>query len=137
MQQFKKIVVGYAEKINALTKLDKIRIYFDYFATMVTLKNDFIVLDKIRFEGETVVKSNVGLKWNHGFGLPDKEIHNIAFYYLWKDLRINSFEEFVSDKNIRIIDNGNEWKQIGFVQQVRVDYFGIYKWCETNPVYNS
>jgi len=120
------------EKIKLIDSLDlfeKLRFYMEYYISMVALKYNFEVVDKSRFD-----KVNKDLKWNHGYGLPDKDFKGMAFYFLCKDLPIKTFEEFISKENIRIIDNGNDWKENGFAQKVRTDYFGIYKWIENHKI---
>lgn len=112
--------------VESLSFLQKYSVYLHYRITQTAMKYDFVIVDK------TPIKKDV-IKWNHGWGKPDKEVHNIAFYNIWKDIRVLSFERFVSETNIRIIDNGDNWKGNGFAEKIRTDYFGIYNWIWKFP----
>lgn len=61
---------------------EKYEIYFNYFATQLALKHNFEFVDT------TKPFSKVG--WD----IPDKTFGNIDFHYLWKDIKIKTFEEF-------------------------------------------
>ena len=100
--------------------MDKLKVYLHYFATNNALRNSFEVVDK----------KPLGKRpsWNHGRGLPDKECEGIAFYFLWKNQRIISFDEFISDENVKISDHGEDWERQGRAQRVTVRYAGIYDW---------
>ena len=78
-------------------KLYELKIYMHYYIRQITLKYDFITLDKNKTSESSRrdKKGNViRLSWNHGYGKPDKKTKNTAYYYLWKDIGIQSFEEF-------------------------------------------
>jgi len=38
------------------------------------------------------------IHWTVGRGKPDKEFGNIAIYYLWKDMKLLSFDEFQKER---------------------------------------
>lgn len=103
-------------KVNRLDEWQKLKVYMDYYCTMISLKYNFEVVDKM--------KPN----WQHGCGTPDKEYMGLAFYFLWKDMKISDFESFISDKNIDVRDCGEDWKERGFAQRWRVETYGIYDW---------
>ena len=48
--------------------------------------------------------------------------------YLHKNIYRMGFEEFISDNNIKVTDNGENWQKFGFAQRIRTDYLGIYDW---------
>lgn len=80
------------EYVNSMSSIDRLKIYMDYFVRMAKLKNDFIIIDLEQL--------------HYGLGLPDKKFHNIGLYYLWKDFKIKTFEQFCDKSNI-IIHNIN------------------------------
>lgn len=107
---------SYVEKVKCLDKWQMLKVYMSYYCSMVTLKFNFEVVDKLKPD------------WQHGWGKPDKEYLGLAFYFLWKTTRILDFESFISDKNISIIDLGENWKEQGFAQRWRIKTCGIYDW---------
>lgn len=54
----------------------------------------------------------------NGMGKPDIEFQGVALYYLWKDTRIRSFEQFCNPNNVKLnyikYDN---WKGRGFASK--------------------
>lgn len=114
--------------VSKLDIFQKLMVYYHYRVQMTALKYDYLLLDKT-----PINKINSTLPYNHGYGKPDKEVHNIAFFFLWKNMNIMSFEEFVSDDNIRVINHGKEWEARGFAQEIQTDYFGIYEWVWKFP----
>lgn len=106
----------WAEKVDRLDKWQKLTVYMDYYCTMLSLKHNFEVVDK--------TKKN----WQHGWGNPNKEYLGLAFYSLWKDIKILDFESFISDKNIVVINCGEDCKEKGFAQKKWVEAKGIYDW---------
>lgn len=45
-------------------------------------------------------------------------------------IHIPTFEQFISDDNIEITDNGEDWEEKGvYAQRIRTDYTGIYDWA--------
>lgn len=58
------------------------RAYSLYLATRISLKHDFHALDKTKVD------------WRHGWGEPDKQTTSFAYYFLWKDIRILTYQEF-------------------------------------------
>lgn len=103
-------------KVKRLDEWQKLKVYMSYYCTMLSLKHSFEVVDKM--------KPN----WQHGWGTPDKEYLGLAFYFLWKDMKISDFESFISDKNIDVRDCGEDWKERGFAQRWWVEPYGIYDW---------
>ena len=96
---------SWVEKVKRLDEWQKLKVYMNYCCTMLSLKYNFEVVDKM--------KPN----WQHGWGMPDKEYLGLAFYFLWKDMKISDFESFISDKNIDVRDCGEDWKERGFAQR--------------------
>lgn len=103
-------------KVKRLDEWQKLKVYMHYYCVMLSLKYNFEVVDKM--------KAN----WQHGRGKPDKEYLGLAFYFLWKDMRISDFESFISDKNIDVRDCGEDWEKRGFAQRWWVEPYGIYDW---------
>ena len=106
----------WVKKVKALDEWQKLMVYNHYNCTMITLKNNFVFIDK--------TKSN----WKHGWGEPDKEYLGLSIYFLWGDIKILDFESFISDKNIVIRDCGEEWDKHGFAQRWWMEPYGIYDW---------
>lgn len=102
--------------VDSLDPLDKLKIYMHYRIVMSSLKYDFVVVD--------ITENN----WQHGRGPADKVVGNTAWYYLWKNKETQSFEDFSSPGNVKITDNGNQWKENGYAQRARKDLLGIYDW---------
>jgi hypothetical protein len=69
--------------------------YGEYYINQLALKHKFLVLDLDRFKIKPFSKEDANLSPYHGYGKPDKEFNRIAFYYLWKDIKIMSFDEFM------------------------------------------
>lgn len=105
----------YEKIINNFNEFQKQKIYSHYLATMLKLKYDFEIVDK---------KDN----WKIGRSTPHKECLGIAFYWLWHNINILSFQEFISDKNIKIIDLGEDWQKNGFAIRIWTQYNGVYDW---------
>jgi hypothetical protein len=42
--------------------------------------------------------------------------------------KLPSYNEFVSDENIKITDNGKDWKKMGIAQRYTKNFTGIYDW---------
>lgn len=103
-------------KINSLDVFDKYKIYSNYLVCQLGLKHNFEVLDKNKKD------------WQHCGRTPDKEYGDLAFYYLWKNTPIKTFEEFISDKNIEVRDMGEDWQKNEFAQRYWVEVYGIYEW---------
>ena len=61
----------------------KMSVYIHYYCAMLALKYNFVAIDK--------TKEN----WSLGWSKPHKETKNLAFYWLWKDVRILSYDEFI------------------------------------------
>lgn len=58
--------------------------------------------------------------------------HNFVWYnkpeYLWKDIKSEDFEKFISPSNIVVSDMGDDWEVRGYAEKIRTDYRGIYDW---------
>jgi hypothetical protein len=78
--------------IETLTGSQKWEIYFDYYITQLSLKHSFEVHDIYQTSNNNPLIP-IGSKFP-GFGKPDKAVHNLGLYYLWKDTNIYTFEEF-------------------------------------------
>jgi hypothetical protein len=83
---------------NSLSDLDRLSIYMEYFIRQVSLKHDFDIRD------------------------------DFSFKRLWKDISICSFEEYISNNNLVVIDNGDDFGKYGYAQRIRNEYNGIYEY---------
>ena len=70
--------------------------YGEYYINQLALKHKFLTLDLDRFKVKPFTKEDSKLSPYHGYGKPDKEFGGIAFYYLWKGIKIMEFDEFIS-----------------------------------------
>ena len=123
--------IEYVEKMDVF---EKARVYMNYFITMLGLKHNFEVIDLEKALLKSTSRDNKNLSPYHGMGKPDKEFKGIAFYYLCKDLKIKTFEEFCSKSNITINDTGCEdWKERGFASKswVVINAESIYHYVRT------
>ena len=68
-------------KVKRLDEWQKLKVYMHYYCVMLSLKYNFEVVDKMK------------VNWQHGWGNPDKEYLGLAFYSLWKDIRISDFAQ--------------------------------------------
>lgn len=106
------------EFVDNMDVFEKLKAYMNYYITMLGLKHNFVVIDLERFLLKSTSEDNKNLTPYHGWGKPDKEFKAISFYYLWKDLKIKSFEEFCDKSNIQINDTGlDDWKEKGFASK--------------------
>lgn len=76
--------------IPQLTEQTKRKTYSHYMCQMLSLKHSSAIFDKTE-KGFTM----------NGHSTPAFEKHNLMFYYLWKDLKIENYED-ISD--IKIYD---------------------------------
>jgi len=108
------------EEIKSLSYWDKLKIYLYYYNIQIGLKHDFEFVDIIPRPPRKKIKVNLpegfkvisqptkGVILDHptappeekddplkGWGKPDKQIGNIAIFYLWQHHAIYTFEEFV------------------------------------------
>ena len=104
------------KKIQSFDEFDKAKIYMHYYTTQLGLKHNFEVVDTVKYN------------WQTGRSKPDKIFKQIAFYYLWKDVKIKTMDEFYSEQNIEIRDCGEDWKERGFAQRWWIECFGVYDW---------
>lgn len=107
--------IKYVEKMDVF---EKAKAYMNYYITMLGLKHKFEVIDLEIALLKSTSEYNKNLSPYQGMGNPDKEFKGIAFYYLWKELKIKSFEEFYSKSNITINDTVcDDWKERGFASK--------------------
>ena len=104
------------KRIQSFDVFDKAKIYMHYYITQLGLKHNFEIAD--------TSKEN----WSNGRSNPDKTFKQIAFYYLWNNIKIKTIDEFFSIKNIEIRDCGENWKERGFAQRYWIECFGVYSW---------
>jgi hypothetical protein len=104
------------KRIQSFDVFEKANIYMHYYITQISLKHDFKVVD--------TAKDN----WQHGWSKPDETFKQIAFFYLWEDVKIKTIDEFYSDENIKITDCGVHWQEKGFAQRHRIECSGVYDW---------
>lgn len=102
------------KKIQAFDVFDKTKIYMHYFISQISSKNNFIVVD--------TSKENLQNGWPES----EKTFKQIAFFYLWKDIKIKTIDEFYSEENIKIMDCGEDWKSKGFAQRWWIESYGVY-----------
>ena len=81
---------------NNLSEDDKWKIYLHYYTVQLGLKHSFHIVDKTPLN--PTKHNGVEIHWTVGRGKPDKEFGNIALYYLWKDMKILSFDKFNEEK---------------------------------------
>lgn len=101
-------------KVKSLDYYQKMEIYINYYVSMLSLKHDFAFFDKYTSK--------------NGLGKPDKEHLGLSFYFLWKEIKISTFDDFISENNIIIKDFGSDFKYNGFASQFSVSTYGIYDW---------
>lgn len=107
---------SYIDHIKSIGIFEKWHIYNMFLSSQLVLKNDFNIVDHS--------KKNA-LK---GFSNPNKQFLGISFFFHWKDLKIESFDDFISDRNIKNIYHGIDWKKNGFAKKNSVRLSGIYEW---------
>lgn len=123
--------IDYVEKMDVF---EKARVYMNYFINMLGLKHNFEVIDLEISLLKSTSRDNKNLSPYHGMGKPKKEFKGIAFYYLWKDFKIKSFEEFCSKSNIIINDTCcDDWKERGFASKswMAINAESIYHYVRT------
>lgn len=101
--------------VDRMDQFQKLELYMDYFIRMISLKHDFEIYD---------LRNKMYI--NGGLGSPDKKFGNLGFHFLWKEIKILSFESFCSEENFIINDAGNNWKEKGYTAQQWINLFGIY-----------
>lgn len=112
-------------KINSLDAFQKAKHYLHYYITQLGIKYDVNVIDTYERKFEF---NKYGELEYIGWGVPDKEFLNTAYYYSNKHLPIMTYDEFYSEKNIDVRDCGEDWKQFGFAQRYWTEYYGAYDW---------
>ena len=102
--------IAQVENMDVFTKTE---LYMNYYITMLSLKYNFEIVDL-----KNISKSAKNISPYHGMGKPNKEFKNIAFYFLWENIKIKTFEEFCSKSNVVINDTGcDDWKERGFASK--------------------
>ena len=76
----------------------KLQVWNHYVATQLSLKHDFAI-------------------WDNG-----------GIDFLWKNIHITPFNDFISLDNIKITDFGENWKEKGRAERIRQSEFGIFAW---------
>lgn len=71
------------------------KIYYHYISVMVALKHNFEIVPKYSYYNKAMKETMNG---NNGYGKPHKEWENFQIHYLWKDIYIESFDEFMITK---------------------------------------
>jgi hypothetical protein len=85
----------YLVKLINMKAIEQSKLYGEYYINQLALKHKFIVVDLDRFLVKPFSKEDAKLSPYHGYGKPNKEVHRICFYYLWADIKILTFEEFI------------------------------------------
>lgn len=107
------------KEINSLDDWQKLKIYMHYYCSMLSIKHRFEVLDEQKV----------------GYGIADKTIGKLMFYYYGKNIPIMSYEDFVSEKNISVVDMGEDWHKFKYAQRYMLFMCGIYYWYERKKEY--
>jgi hypothetical protein len=102
------------KEVDSLDQFQKAKIYMHYYITQ-----------KSMFYNSLVVDIHKSLK---GLSKPDKTYKGLAFYYLWNNINIKTLEEFISEDNIVIVDNGEDWGNKFFGSRYTIKYSGVYDW---------
>lgn len=102
------------KEIDNFDEFQKLTVYMDYYVTQLGLKHNFMATDVVVTKSTSYLKE--GQKYP-GLGEPDKQVHNLGFWYLWKDIRIMTFEEFVNGRK-GYFNNHQDWEHPS----------GIYEW---------
>jgi len=97
------------KKFLSLSEEERYYIWTIYLAKSISLKNTFTVYDLSK-----------DIK---GLGKPDKRINDIGFYYLWKNSKIKTYDEFTSLDNFYI----NEWNDT-----LWFNHESIFRYIEIN-----
>lgn len=103
------------EEIKALDNFNRLILYMHYYVKMISLKHDFYIIDNLgrnKTEHHTIYK----------------EVGNLSFLSLWRDSYIHNFESFFSEENIKIVDNGEKWQEMGWSARWRINLGGAYEW---------
>ncbi len=108
------------DKVNNLDQWEKLHVYMHYYVSMLELRAALAIRDKTK------------PKWQHLWGVPDEESKIAAYYFLWKDLKIPSFDKFISLENVEITDYGKDWKNDRRATRYHVQTHGIYDWYWKN-----
>lgn len=110
-------------EINSLDELEKLSIYMKYYISILAMKHGFYTVDRY--------KKNIEL-----YGVPHETFNNINIYKYDKDAKAISFQEFISSSNIKVFDNGENWKERHYAQRYTVQLNGIYNWYLKNKIIN-
>lgn len=122
------------QKVNKLTKLDKLLIYMEYCRIPQIVKNyDFHIALKNDTNQDYWLNGYSGSVENikKGYGNIKSRIkENIAvFYYNNNENHAVSFESYINQDNVKLTDNGDNWDKNGFAQRMFLHLSGIYALC--------
>lgn len=118
-----------AKRFELLSEREIHSIWIHYMVTMVALKHNFIIVEKIdsphwiKIEKEVIKQDGTKIQtteevytpipWQKYRGKPYKEIEGFALFNLWKDTYIMDFDEFcqpqVSETNWNTESKLSEW----------------------------
>lgn len=83
-----------------MTELEQYNIWIHYMTTRIAMKHNFEIVNR-----KSLRLPNLP-DW-HGWGEPDRIVHDIGFFKLWKNLTFVSFEDFKNNQNA---DDSNSLK---------------------------
>jgi hypothetical protein len=108
--------------VSGLTKIEKLSIYMDWY------------IDELVHNNRLTIQRN-GLAFI-GKIYADKEqilpILDCTIGYLSKKRYIHSFDEFIDERNYKIIDIGEDWKAQGWAERKLTQLHGIYYFIKYN-----
>lgn len=108
--------------VNSLSKIDKLKVYMEYYIGCLAEKYRFDVVDKMSFDIKTINPD-----WMKGRNYPYKQTESLAFFRIFGNVNISSFEEFISEDNIERMDFGERWREKGYASRYRTELHGIYE----------
>lgn len=97
------------KEVREMDAIQKLSVYMHYFVTCTEMKHNFEIVNY-----KTNCPDMPG--WPPGYGKPDKEFGKTRIYFLWKNTRIQSFEDFISENNIE--QRTPTWREV----------YGIFDW---------
>jgi hypothetical protein len=84
------------------TRIEFFNEYLDWFIGQSALKYTATVIDDVVYFNRASFRFNGLLKDGEkcpGLSSPDKQIHNLGFWYGWKDMKIPSFDQWLLNNN--------------------------------------
>lgn len=101
---------------NSLNDWQKLSVYMHYYVKMITYKYKFDLWWKDR-----------------PIRTPNKTFKGVDFHYLHSNSKIQTYDEFVSEDNIKVtVDRGENWKEDGYGSRYHCVYGGIYDYFWKN-----